>query len=58
MRRSENEWEEKRDDKIIHITIVDAYNSGTDDMKQKIMSSMKGNNNITSDQIRSDKNAR
>ena len=52
MRRSENEWEEKRDDIVIHMTIVVAYNSGTDDMKQKIMSSMKGNNNITSDQIR------
>ena len=36
------------------MTIVEAYNSGTDDMKQKIMSSMKGYNKVTirSDQIR------
>ena len=52
MRRSENEREEKRDDIIIHMTIVEAYNSGTDDMKQKMMSSMKSNDNIRSDQIR------
>ena len=52
MRRSENEREENRDDTIIHMTILEAYNSGTDDMKQKMMSSMKGNDKITSDQIR------
>ena len=52
MRRSENEREEKRDDIIIQMTIVEAYNSGTDDMKQKMMSSMKSNDNIRSDQIR------
>ena len=34
------------------MTILEAYNSGTYDMKQKIMSSMKGNNKIRSDQIR------
>ena len=34
------------------MTIVEAYNSGTDDMKQKMMSSMKGNNKIRSDQRR------
>ena len=28
MRRSENEREEKRDDNIIHMTIVEEYNSG------------------------------
>ena len=46
MRRSENEWEEKQDDIVIHMTIVEAYNSAKDDMKQKMMSSMKGNDKI------------
>ena len=39
---------------MIHILIVETYNSATYDMKQKIMSSMKGYYKIRSDQIRSD----